>query len=50
LQNCEEKIPTIDLTDFNEVELEYFLYIVSKACEELAKESCVLIKITRLKG
>jgi len=48
LQDCEEKIPTLDLTEFNKVELDYFLLIVSKACEELAKESCVIIKTTRL--
>jgi hypothetical protein len=49
LQNCEEKIPTIDLTELNKVELEHFLLIVSKACEELAKESCVVITVTKIK-
>ncbi len=47
MQNCEEKIPTIDLTESDEVEVEYFLCVVSQVCLELAAESCVAIKITK---
>lgn len=47
MQNCEKNIPTIDLTDLNEVEVECLLHIVSKTCKELAKESCVVITITK---
>ena len=50
MQNCEEKIPILDLTELNEIELNTFLLMISKACEELAKESCVVIKITKLEG
>jgi hypothetical protein len=50
LQNCEEKIPTLDLTDYNEVELEYALYIISQVCDELAQENCVVIKITKIES
>lgn len=46
LQNCDE-IPTLDFTNLEEAELEYFVYFITELCEEIATERPVTIKIIK---